>query len=217
MTNWRMFGKIFVVTMAILLNVTISHAQVNLGADIVSRYVWRGADFGNSPSIQPTISYTLGNVEIGAWSAWSITGAPNGNENDLYLTASFGSFGLTLTDYFYPAYGGKDNFFNYEDSAGVHILEISGSYGVGPLSVMGAMNILGDGDDSKYLELGYELLTGEELGASLIAGFGDGVYTTDGGFGAVHMGVCATKGIYSASYIINPDGETSFLVFGVSF
>src|SRR5690625_3783970 len=37
--------------------------RFNVGADIVSRYVWRGTDFGESVSIQPTLSFSAGGFE----------------------------------------------------------------------------------------------------------------------------------------------------------
>ena len=217
MIQRKILKRMLVAAIVALFTLSASYAQLSLGADVVSRYVWRGADFGNSPSIQPGISYSLGNFEVGAWSAWSVNGDPSGNENDLYLSASLGPVGLTLTDYFFPVYGGEDDFFNYGDTAGVHTLEIGLSYGIGALSVMGAINVSGDADNSKYVELGYELLSSDEMSAGLVVGLGDGFYTSEGGFGAVHVGINASKDSYSASYIINPDGKTSFLVFGVSF
>ena len=30
-----------------------------IGADVVSSYVWRGGEFGDSPAIQPALSYTF--------------------------------------------------------------------------------------------------------------------------------------------------------------
>ena len=42
-------------------------------------------------------------------------------------------------------------------------------------------------------------------------------YSTDGKFEPVSIGISASRDNYSASYIINPDQETSFLVFGVNF
>lgn len=65
------------------------HAGFDLGADVVSRYIWRGTDFGNSASVQPYVSFSAGPVEVGAWSSWAVT-APGANENDLYVSASFG-------------------------------------------------------------------------------------------------------------------------------
>ena len=47
----------------------------DVGADIMSRYVWRGTQFGgSSPSIQPFTSLSIGNLEIGAWGAYSTGG-----------------------------------------------------------------------------------------------------------------------------------------------
>ena len=44
--------------------------SVDLGADIMSRYVWRGTDFGNSAAIQPGLSYSKEGFTVGAWGAW---------------------------------------------------------------------------------------------------------------------------------------------------
>ncbi|NOZ03457.1 MAG: hypothetical protein GXO92_02490 [FCB group bacterium] len=213
----KMILRTVLLAMVAIVNITVAFGQVGMGASLVSRYVWRGTDYGNSPSIQPGLSYAIKNIEIGASAAWSLTDSPGWNENDLYITASFGSFGLTLTDYFFPDYDGNDNFFDYGDEAGVHTLELSASYGLGALSIMGAVDVRGDADKSKYLEIGYELPASDGYSADLVVGLGDGFYTTDGAFDAVHVGVNVSKDSYSASYIINPDGETSFLVFGVSF
>ncbi len=75
--------------------------KLNVGADIMSRYVWRGLDYGSSPSIQPTLSFGIGNFEIGYWGAVAITG--NYVETDLYAKYSAKGFSVTLTDYYIPA------------------------------------------------------------------------------------------------------------------
>ena len=72
-----------------------------MGADVVSRYVWRGTDVGDSPAVQPSISYTMGAIEVGAWSSWSVS-ASGANENDLYVTYAAGPMSVTLTVYFFP-------------------------------------------------------------------------------------------------------------------
>ena len=46
-------------------------ATLNFGADIVSRYIWRGYDFGNSPAIQPNLFFSLRGLNIGAWGSYS--------------------------------------------------------------------------------------------------------------------------------------------------
>ena len=188
----------------LLLFVSSSFAQMSVGVDIFNRYVWRGTDFGNSASIQPSIEYSTMGVTLGAWGAWSVTGAPGGNENDLFVSPSLGPVDITLTDYFFPAYTGADNILDIDN----HILEIATGGEIGPLSALVAMNISGDDDNSAYLELGYKVFT---------LGLGNGFYSTDGNFAPVSIGLSGEKDNISVSYIINPDQETSFLVVGMSF
>jgi hypothetical protein len=75
--------------------------KLNVSADIMSRYVWRGMDYGSSPSIQPTLSFNLGGFELGYWGAVAI--ASNYIESDLYLKYTLKGFTLCLTDYYIPA------------------------------------------------------------------------------------------------------------------
>ena len=184
---------------------SLTLGQVSLGVDVFNRYVWRGTDFGNSATVQPSIEYAFGGVTVGAWGAWSLSGAPGGNENDLYLSTSIGPVGLTLTDYFFPTYAGSDDIFTLEN----HIIELSAGVDLGPVKSLVAYNLSGDDDNSAYVELSYGPVT---------LGMGNGFYTVgdDPDFGVVSLGISATRDIYSVSYILNPEQETSFLVFGFS-
>lgn len=193
--------------MNLLLILSMLNGEVTIGADVVSRYVWRGTDFGNAAAVQPSIETTIGPVALGAWGSWSISPGPtdaSGNECDLYASTTVGPVGLTLTDYFFPAYAGTDSLLNVDK----HVFELSGGADVGPVSVLAAANVSGDDDNSAYLELTY---------GAFSLGLGNGAYSTDGEFAPVSIGVSASRDNFSASYIINPDQETSFLVFGVNF
>ena len=193
--------------MNLLLILSMLNGEVTIGADVVSRYVWRGTDFGNAAAVQPSIETTIGPVALGAWGSWSISPGPadaSGNECDLYASTTVGPVGLTLTDYFFPAYAGTDSLLNVDK----HVFELSGGADVGPVSVLAAANVSGDDDNSTYLELTY---------GAFSLGLGNGAYSTDGEFAPVSIGVSASRDNFSASYIINPDQETSFLVFGVNF
>jgi hypothetical protein len=75
--------------------------KLNVGADLMSRYVWRGLDYGGSPSIQPTLSFSIGGFEIGYWGAMALTN--NYVETDLYAKYTIKGFSVTLTDYYIPA------------------------------------------------------------------------------------------------------------------
>ena len=190
-----------------LLVLSMLYGEVTIGADVVSRYVWRGTDFGNAAAVQPGIETAVGPVTLGAWGSWSISPGPadaSGNECDLYASTTVGPVGLTLTDYFFPAYTGTDSLLNLD----IHVFELSAGADVGPVSILAAANVSGDDDNSTYLELTY---------GALSLGLGNGAYSTDGEFAPVSIGVSASRDNFSASYIINPDQETSFLVFGVNF
>ena len=190
-----------------LLTFSTLFAEASIGADVVSRYVWRGTDFGNAAAVQPGIETAVGPVTLGAWGSWSISPGPadaSGNECDLYASITVGPVGLTLTDYFFPAYAGTDSLLNLD----IHVFELSAGADVGPVSLLVAANVSGDDDNSTYLELAY---------GAFSLGLGNGAYSTDGAFASVSIGVSASRDNFSASYIINPDQETSFLVFGVNF
>ena len=192
-----------------LLVLSMLYGEVTIGADVVSRYVWRGTDYGNAASVQPSIETAIGPVTVGIWGSFPLTDAIGtsvtaGNECDLYVSTTVGPVGLTLTDYFFPAYAGIDSLLNLD----IHVFELSAGADVGPVSVLAAANVSGDDDNSTYLELTY---------GAFSLGLGNGAYSTDGEFAPVSLGISASRDNFSASYIINPDQETSFLVFGVNF
>jgi hypothetical protein len=196
--------------------VGISKAQIDLGADLVSRYVWRGTDFGNSASIQPYLSVGFAGLEAGAWASYPITAA-GANENDLYIAYSYGPVGITISDYYFPGDTSIVKFGNYADD-GNHILEASVSFEMVGISALGAMNFYGDDDNSMYFEVGYEVYSKDDLLVGAFAGVGNKVYVIneDGDMGLVNLGVTAAKGNLSVSYIINTEADVSYLVFGYS-
>ena len=157
-----------------------SKSEVWLGADLVSRYVWRGMLFGgNSPSLQPYFTYKIKGFEAGAWGAFSLSGSNYSEEVDLHVSQSFAHkmFTVTLTDYFFPTDTGCYNYFQYGKNTTGHILEGTFAYNGTekfPLTVLVATNFYGadavrTGDDpaspdfnkktgiqySTYFELGY--------------------------------------------------------------
>ena len=55
--------KIFLIALISIFSANQSMAQVDIGADFMSRYVWRGGAYSNGPSIQPYMSYATGGEE----------------------------------------------------------------------------------------------------------------------------------------------------------
>lgn len=150
---------------------TTETSPFSVGADFVSRYIWRGVNLGgSSPSIQPYVEYGFGNDDhafaIGAWGAYSVSGTQTGQEADLYLSYTLKEmFSVTFTDYFFPDETvGRNKYFNYnmdwdkinsadKDQTG-HVVEAAISFNGTdniPVSVMFAMNIWG-ADSRKYKE-----------------------------------------------------------------
>lgn len=96
-------------------------AQFNLGADLVSSYVFRGYDVTDGPAIQPWGSVTLGATGLTAtvWSSFAITGRDErqglggiitrGGADEVDLTVAYSrsagpiNFGLGYIAYLFPA------------------------------------------------------------------------------------------------------------------
>lgn len=204
-----------------------------IGADIVSRYVWRGIDFGESMSVQPTLSFSHGGFEIGAWGSWSVSadGAAS-NENDLWVAYSFGPVTIGVTDYYFPApdpdWPNGYGFMNRR----AHTFEPYISYS-GKVDLVAGLALSPDTEDkdasreqSLYIEAGVPFeVEGFEVRvhAGLVGGKSD-FYGTEGG-ALVNVGIDVAKPIeitesfslpVNVAWIVNPDAERSFLVFGLS-
>ena len=112
--------------------------RIDLGCDFVSRYIWRGKDYGNSPSIQPNFSFSAAGFKIGAWGSYGISDykikindtitVEMGHyaEADLFISYTYKWFTIGVTDYFFPNplnpnYGNK--YFNYKNETTGHTLE----------------------------------------------------------------------------------------------
>ncbi|PAP78247.1 TorF family putative porin [Rubrivirga marina] len=221
----------------------LAQPGVSLGADIVSRYVWRGIDYGDQINIQPTLAVTFDNVEVGTWASYSISSFGDGPafaEQDFYVSASAGPASFGITDYYYPILNGAESsdFFNFDgDYAGAHTLEafVQLAPESVPLSLLVATAFYNASDFPTYVELGTGFeLGGLEWGAAAGAVFaldppegttGSPFYGTTDDAALINLSLGATKDIpltdafslpVSAALIVNPDSERSFLVFGVS-
>ena len=208
-----------VLTTIAILSSNISYSQ-DFGADLVSSYVWRGTQFGSGAHIQPYMSLGSGNLEAGVWGSFPTTANGGGNELDAYLSYDFGPFALTLTNYTFPGEGGTYGDGEYGFFKGDYT-EISGS-----TSIMGVDLLAGYFTDVEalYIELGFAAGP-----VDIAIGYGDDqgdAWYAGGNAGIVNMSFSGSKDIqisdsYSlpvfGSFILNPEAEAAFLVFGVSF
>lgn len=177
-----------------------ANAQVDLGADIVSDYVWRGSSYG-SLAIQPYVSKTVGSVEIGAWGSFSANGIASEAELDLYATVPIGPVSATLTHYTFP---GADDYSPF-DAAG---LEVSLGGEIGGVALTAAY--FTDAEDM-YFEAGYALGSFD-----LAIGAGDNAYTTDGEFALCNISLGYSNDSLFGNLVYNPDADAMFMVVGIS-
>ena len=216
--NFSSSFKFILLTIVALLSPNISYSQ-DFGADLVSSYVWRGAQFGSGAHIQPYMDLGSGNLTGGVWGSFPTSAKGGGNELDLWVSYDFGLLALTVTNYTFPNEGGV-----YADGEGL----FNGDYTelAASTSIMGVDLSAGyfTEVEALYVELGFS------TGAVDIAlGYGDdqadGFYA-GGGSGLVNMSFSGSKDIQISdnyalpvfgSFILNPEAETAFLVFGISF
>ncbi|EAT58480.1 TorF family putative porin [Chlorobium ferrooxidans] len=196
-----------------------------VGADVVSSYVWRGGELGNSPAIQPALSYTFPGIGIvvGGWGSYAISqdAGTRYKEVDLFATIPVGPLSFTVTDYYTSTATSRS--FDFTND-GPNIVELSVAYAKENVSLLAAINVAGNNTgankNAKYCEAGYKFYDKDGYTAKGVVGLGDeDVYGDKEGdkIAVVNTGVSVSKDRYTASYIYNPDTEASNLVFMASF
>lgn len=166
-----------------------SNIKADFSADLVSRYVWRGLQFGGkSPAIQPSVNFSYKNLNLGFWGSYSLGGVNASQEFDISLSYALlkNMFTATLTDYYFPDSQMNYNYFDYADKTTGHVFEAMLSFNGTkqiPFTFLMAMNFYGAdarkvNDDvnspdfnktggiqySNYFELGYSTrISGKDL------------------------------------------------------
>jgi hypothetical protein len=223
-----------------------SKLSFNFGADLVSRYVWRGVEFGtawdnsSTPHFQPNaaLGYDLGTggaLTLGFWGSYGFSG--NYSENDIFLTYAIntkaGGFGITFTDYYYPYLDIPFSDFK-KDGKGAHTFDAEFTYTLPeafPLSLMVSNNIYNDapGQKSLYIEANYPFtIQNVQMGLFVGAAKGPSVWhsiSTDH-FEFCNVGFKASKSVkitqdfslpLGVYWIYNAHLKDTHLIFKVSF
>lgn len=223
----------------------VSKLSFSFGMDLVSRYLWRGSEFGvgrdgsSSPHFQPTaaFSYDLGkagSLSLGVWGSYAFNG--NFSESDVFFNYTIptksGTFSLTFNDYYYPYLGIPVTNFDGKGE-GAHTIDAQLAYTFPesfPLTFMVSNNVHNDMPDNKslYLEASYPFsVSGAQLGVIVGAAQGvsswHGIYTDK--FELCNIGLKASKSIritqdYSLpvgmNWIYNAHIKKTYVVFKVT-
>jgi hypothetical protein len=114
-------------------------ASFSAGTDIVSRYIWRGADYGNSPAIQPAVAFSVEGFKVGFWGSYglgqsskqindsTIVNMGHYAEFDTYISYTWKGITLMAYDYFFPNPlnpNSGNKFYNFNSSTTGHTLEV---------------------------------------------------------------------------------------------
>ncbi len=186
-------------------------ASLSAGADFVSRYVWRGFDFGNSACIQPSAALGFSGAELGMWGSYPTGNDATGAEEfDLwfaYTVAMQNGVSITgmVNDYFFPSAGYK--YFNFDGDADSTMLpDSSYLYGGGhtievglsitgpetfPITLSGYMNVHNEAGNNVYIQADYPAQIGGtaiNLFAGVTPGSEDNLYYGTDGFALINVG-----------------------------
>jgi uncharacterized protein (TIGR02001 family) len=247
-TNYPLILAVAALTAAMTAGAASSEEfAVDLGVDFYSRYIWRGMDFGDAPSVQPALSFSYSGFELGVWGAYPLSNQENAfDEIDFWLGYSYGfdnesSIGAVATSYYFPNAGiGLFNFNDYDAvdgngdlDPGAHTVELGLTY-TGPkqfpLTISGYVVVHNDAGHNTYFQVDYPFAVGETA-LTVFCGAAGGSRENPGFYGVedfsvINVGVSAERGLrmtesfalpLSVAFIVNPDAEISYLVVGVKF
>ncbi|MDD4032440.1 MAG: hypothetical protein PHS48_04250 [Bacteroidales bacterium] len=201
---------------------------VNGSVDLVSRYIWRGLEIGQAPSIQPDLSISRGAFTLGSWGAYRMSG-PGILETDFYISGEFGFITVALWDYWTFEEGRELNFFTFHEPSTSHLLEVQVTTSGGdrlPFNLLGSYFFYGaDPTRSLYLELQFDHQVRETSILAFAGAQAKGTYYGPKP-GLVNVGCRVSRPIritehfslpLSLSVIVNPLIGSTYLVAGCSF
>lgn len=208
-------------------NRALSPVTIDAGVDLVSRYIWRGQEYGESPALQPSLSATWKGVTLGAWGSYKTSGA-GWQETDLFISKELGPLTFEIWDYWSFSDTLETDFFNYKKRTTSHLLEaqmlLSGGETI-PLNFLASYFFYGaDPDKSIYLEV-QSLCTAGATELEFFAGFQPkgSYYGTEGSF--VNVGCSAIRNLrvtsswevpLKISLISNPNRKSLYLTAGIT-
>lgn len=234
--NFRKAALLSGIAIAIpAMSIAQDKVEADIGADLVSGYIWRGQDLGNV-SIQPSASVSYKGFSLSAWGSVGID-KEDTKELDFTLGYTTGGFSVSVTDYWFTEPGEPAKYFHYGAHSTAHVFEAQIGYDFGPLALNWYTNFAGadgvnkDGDRAyaSYVSAAVPFKLGgldwsAEIGATPWANSFYNSWTS--GFAVCDISLGASKEIkitesFSvpafAKITMNPRTEGAYFVFGLSF
>lgn len=215
-------------------------AEVSVGGDLVSSYIWRGQELGGV-SIQPSASVSWKGLSLTAWGSVGFD-SDDTKEMDWTLGYAYKGFSVSVTDYWFnkstnfkTGLDMSHNYFHYGSAKTNHVWEAQIGYDFGFMAVNWYTNIGGNdgrkdnGDRaySSYFSIGAPF---SWAGLDWKAEIGATPWATTfynggaGGFEVSHVSIRAEKALHltekftlplSVQAICNPATEDFYFVLGL--
>jgi len=217
-----------------------SQWSANFEVSFISRFIWRGLELGEYPSIQPNVTISKGSFFTGIWASHALAPAETaaGNITGYKEVIPYIGYGFKLSetsnltllvlDHYNPNAGG---FFDYsrkgEDVPATNRIELRTLFNAGNFDFFGAADVYNDPSDnvSIYLEFGYTITLPKDVKLRPLVSFtpADSYYTTDGKADVTQVGFITSKAINltdklnlsaKVDMIYNPDRDNFYSAFG---
>lgn len=208
-----------------------------VSCELSSKYVWRGLEYGKSPTVFPGLNYEKGAFLGSVSGAYAVDGSHQ--EVDLGLSYTIKDLvTVGLNDYYYPsAVGQHDSYFLLKSIETGHYVEASATVTPTKIPLWFKLSCYVYGADkdstgkqtySSYAEVGYQYVFKNEdvLSLSVGASLNKGFYTDyERGFNVVNIALKYESTLMfnnfklpvSASYVLNPYRNKSYFTFSVYF
>lgn len=231
-----LFFVVFLISV-ISLNAQETEKSSPFGAsvELASKYLWRGQEYGEAPTIFPTLSFSTRGLSVYATGAYTFDNS--WREADLGISYTIKAFTLGVVDYYYPTpTGERDKLFEFDKDKTGHLFEGFLSFAPSSFPITALLSTFFYGADknlngnqawSTYAELGYHYDFSETsffsvaLGASLNKSLYNNLET---GFSIVNIALKYQTAIptgkkfripVSAQYVINPQREKPYISFSI--
>lgn len=235
-------STVLLLTMSFLFSPSNSQAQditIDAGADLTSRFIYRGLDLGSSPQVQPRIGLIYEGFSFYLWGSHPFSTTPDGTDYKevkfwMNYTFDFGEF--LLTPQIENHFNANADLFDFDDQTTTHVFQASlraaGKGEVAPDFLVGYAFWGPDGmEPTLYLEAGVSFMTSgiglrpflstqySEPGGFVDLGYEGDFVVTQIGLQAGRVIQISETARFPVGFMIaiNPKTERAFTTFSVSF